>query len=39
MSLNAVGFYTREGYRAYGAPESLRTAGLMVPIVRMEKHL
>jgi len=39
MSLNAVGFYTREGYRAYAAPEPLRTAGLMVPIVRMEKQL
>jgi GNAT superfamily N-acetyltransferase len=39
MSLNAVAFYEHEGYRAYAGPEPLRTAGMAVPIVRMEKRL
>lgn len=39
MSLNAVPFYESEGFRAYGPPEPLRTAGILVPIVRMEKAL
>lgn len=39
MSLNAVPFYASRGYRAYGAPQPLRTAGVAVPIVRMEKLL
>jgi GNAT superfamily N-acetyltransferase len=37
MSLNAVPFYARAGFRALGAPESLASAGISVPVVRMEK--
>jgi GNAT superfamily N-acetyltransferase len=39
MSLNAVPFYESEGYRVYSPPAPLRTAGILVPIVRMEKAL
>jgi len=39
MSLNAVPFYEREGFRPYAGPEPLRTAGVAVPIVRMQKRL
>ena len=39
MSLNAVPFYAREGYRALGAAEPLTSMGVRVPIVRMEKRL
>ena len=40
MSLNAVPFYQRAGFRAVGGPERLRTAGgVFVPIVRMSKSL
>lgn len=39
MSLNAVPFYERAGFRSYGGPVPLRTFGVAVPIVRMEKPL
>jgi GNAT superfamily N-acetyltransferase len=39
MSLNAVPFYQRAGFRPCAAPERLRTAGVFVPIVRMKKAL
>jgi putative acetyltransferase len=39
MSLNAVPFYARAGFRACAAPERLATLGVAVPIVRMEKGL
>ena len=39
MSLNAVPFYLRAGFRACGGLERLQTAGLIVPVVRMEKLL
>ena len=39
MSLNAVPFYESEGFRATAGPEQLRTVGILVPIVRMEKAL
>ena len=37
MSLNAVPFYARAGFRALGGPEPLSSAGISVPVVRMEK--
>ena len=37
MSLNAVPFYARAGFRPCGGPERLTSAGLAVPVVRMEK--
>jgi len=39
MSLNAVPFYTRAGYRPVDGPERLLTAGVRVPVVRMVKPL
>ncbi len=39
MSLNAVPFYARAGFRALGGPEPLASAGVSVPVVRMEKVL
>lgn len=41
MSLNAVPFYARAGFRELGEPEPLTTteARVPVPIVRMEKNL
>jgi GNAT superfamily N-acetyltransferase len=39
MSLNAVPFYSRAGFRPTGGPERLLTAGVRVPVVRMEKRL
>jgi GNAT superfamily N-acetyltransferase len=39
MSLNAVPFYERVGFRPCAAPERLTTAGIPLPIVRMEKRL
>jgi putative acetyltransferase len=43
MSLNAVPFYERAGFRSYGGAEHLMTTGVGlgvgVPIVRMEKRL
>ena len=37
MSLNAVPFYARAGFRALGGAERLASAGISVPVVRMEK--
>jgi putative acetyltransferase len=37
MSLNAVPFYARAGFRALGGRERLASAGISVPVVRMEK--
>jgi putative acetyltransferase len=37
MSLNAVPFYARAGFRPLGGPERLTSAGVSVPVVRMEK--
>jgi putative acetyltransferase len=39
MSLNAVPFYALAGFRPCGGPEHLRAAGVLVPVVRMEKRL
>ena len=39
MSLNAVPFYERAGYRPVGGPARLRNAGVTVPVVWMEKSL
>ena len=39
MSLNAVGFYGRAGFRARGGPEGLRGAQTWVPVLWMEKLL
>ena len=39
MSLNAVPFYARAGFRALGGQERLSSTGVVVPIVRMEKRL
>jgi putative acetyltransferase len=39
MSLNAVPFYARAGFRALNGPERLASAGISVPVVRMEKVL
>jgi putative acetyltransferase len=39
MSLNAVPFYTRAGFRALGGQERLSSTGVVVPIVRMEKRV
>jgi putative acetyltransferase len=39
MSLNAVPFYTRAGFRACGKEEHLMATGVPVAIVRMEKRL
>jgi GNAT superfamily N-acetyltransferase len=39
MSLNAVTFYSRAGFRPYPGPERLVAAGVTVPVVRMEKTL
>jgi GNAT superfamily N-acetyltransferase len=38
MSLNAVPFYARAGFRALGGEERLMSTGVVVPIVRMEKR-
>ena len=37
MSLNAVPFYATAGFRALNGPELLASAGISVPVVRMEK--
>ncbi len=37
MSLNAVPFYARAGFRALSGIERLASAGISVPVVRMEK--
>ncbi|HSY41934.1 MAG TPA: GNAT family N-acetyltransferase, partial [Polyangia bacterium] len=37
MSLNAVPFYARAGFRPLGGPDRLTSAGISVPVVRMEK--
>jgi GNAT superfamily N-acetyltransferase len=39
MSLNAIGFYGRAGFRARGGPEHLRGAWTSVPVVWMDKPL
>jgi putative acetyltransferase len=39
MSLNAVPFYGRAGFRVCGGEERLMSTGVVVPIVRMEKRL
>jgi GNAT superfamily N-acetyltransferase len=39
MSLNAVSFYARAGFRPRGRPEQLHSAGISVPVVWMEKSL
>jgi putative acetyltransferase len=39
MSLNAVGFYARAGYRPTAGAERLLTAGVRFPVVRMSKPL
>jgi GNAT superfamily N-acetyltransferase len=39
MSLNAVPFYTRAGFRPRGGPAQLRSANVRVPVVWMEKML
>jgi GNAT superfamily N-acetyltransferase len=39
MSLNAVPFYTLAGFHPRSGPEHLTSAGVLVPIVRMEKLL
>jgi putative acetyltransferase len=39
MSLNAVPFYLRAGFRRCLGPERLVTLGVSVPVVRMEKDL
>lgn len=39
MSLNAVPFYLKAGFRAAAQPENLKSAGVWVPILRMEKQL
>lgn len=39
MSLNAVTFYSRAGFRPGPGPERLIAAGVPVPVVRMEKTL
>ena len=39
MSLNAVSFYTRAGFRPFDGPARLLTAGIPVPVLRMEKRL
>ena len=39
MSLNAVEFYRRAGFRARGGPERLRGAVTWVPVLWMEKPL
>jgi GNAT superfamily N-acetyltransferase len=39
MSLNAVGFYRRAGFRARGGPEGLRGARTWVPVQWMDKVL
>src|SRR3954465_14711742 len=37
MSLNAVPFYPRAGFRPMGEPERLRSAEVWVPVLRMRK--
>ena len=39
MSLNAVPFYTAAGFHPLGGPERRTSAGVSVPVVRMEKLL
>lgn len=39
MSLNAVPFYLRAGFRPRPGPERLVAAGVPVPVLRMEKDL
>jgi GNAT superfamily N-acetyltransferase len=39
MSLNAVPFYERAGFRPMGGPTQLRNAGVAVPVLWMEKSL
>ena len=39
MSLNAVGFYRRAGFESRRGPEQLVRAGVVVPIINMQKAL
>jgi len=39
MSLNAVSFYARAGFRPRRGPSRLRSADVEVPVVWMEKSL
>jgi hypothetical protein len=39
MSLNAVPFYSRAGFRPCDGPEQLLASGVWVPVLRMEKKL
>jgi hypothetical protein len=39
MSLNAIPFYLRAGFRGCDGPERLMSAGISVPVLRMEKDL
>jgi GNAT superfamily N-acetyltransferase len=39
MALNAIAFYLRAGFRPCGGPERLMSAGISVPVQRMEKDL
>ncbi len=39
MSLNAVPFYARAGFVAFGGPVRLHSAGIRVPVLWMEKAL
>lgn len=39
MSLNAIGFYRRAGFRARGGPQQVRSAETWVPVLWMEKPL
>jgi GNAT superfamily N-acetyltransferase len=39
MSLNAIPFYLRAGFRPCGGAERLIAAGVSVPVLRMEKGL
>jgi GNAT superfamily N-acetyltransferase len=39
MALNAISFYLRAGFRPCGGPERLMSAGISVPVQRMEKDL
>jgi putative acetyltransferase len=39
MSLNAVSFYAQAGFRPRGGAMELRSAGIRVPVVSMEKVL
>jgi GNAT superfamily N-acetyltransferase len=39
MAVNAISFYLRAGFRPCGGPERLMSAGISVPVQRMEKEL